>query len=329
MTVYNRVDLVEYAIRSILEQTLPQFELVVVDDGSTDDTASIVQSFHDPRIRFLRFETNRGIPAARNAALQAAQAQYVAWLDSDDIARPNRLKRQVAFLEDKHEIAMVGSCAGKLAHDGTSKSGLRVPPLEHEDIRCWSLFRNGLQQSSICGRTEILRRYPYREQFPVCEDIDVFVRISQQHRIANLPEVLVDRRTHDGQTVRNNRKQIFEAQKQISRAQLQSMGITFDEHDLHKHVMLAESSEHCFTAEGLRWVEHWLNSLISANASIQYFNQEALRFCLSFFWIRACSRAVPRLAGARHLLFSSLTAGALRSHSRKWAHQAVRVFQSS
>ena len=323
ITVHNRERLIQDAIRSILTQTMSDLELIVLDDGSTDGTVAVVEGIDDPRLRLVRHDRNRGIPAARNSALEAATGEFVAWLDSDDLSRPERLKRQLHYLRANPSVALVGSCAGKLREDGTRKVGIRVPPLSHEDIRCWLLFRSAFQQSSVFGRREILQRYPYRNEFPVCEDVDMFVRLSAEHRVANLPEVLVDRRLHPGQTIRHNREPIVDAQSRISAPMLDAVGLSYNEDDLRRHVLLGGSFDYRPCSEYLVWVRNWLPRLIVANQASKIFDCGSLRLCASFLWIRACGRASDRATGTSKLLSSRLTPGILSSQGRAWLSQAL------
>jgi glycosyltransferase involved in cell wall biosynthesis len=106
---FNRAHSIGQAVQSALSQTYTDFELLVVDDGSTDDTAQVVQSFSDPRIRLLRHGSNRGVGAACNTGIRAANGKYIAWLDSDDFWRPDKLERQVRFLEQHPETDAVFS----------------------------------------------------------------------------------------------------------------------------------------------------------------------------------------------------------------------------
>ena len=327
ITVHNRERLIEDAIRSSLAQTMSDLEVIVVDDGSIDGTASVVESIDDPRLKLIRHSCNQGIPAARNSALDEASGEYVAWLDSDDLSRPDRLERQLLYLRANPSVAMVGSCAGKLLEDGTRKLGIRVPPLAHDDIRCWLLFRSAFQQSSVFGRREILRRYPYRAEFPVCEDVDMFVRLSAEHQVANLPEVLIDRRLHPGQTIRHNRDLIVDAQSSISAPLLDAAGVQYNAEDLRRHVLLGGSFDFRPDAEYLAWVSNWLSKLIVANDASEMFDRGSLRLCASFLWIRACGRASNRAHGTSKLFSSRLTPGIISSHGRAWLSEALPLMR--
>jgi len=107
--VFDRARVVGDALRSLLVQTWRDLEVVVVDDGSGDDGVAVAEAFGDPRVRIVRHGANRGIPHARNTGLEAARGRYVAWLDSDDVARPERIATQVGFLEANPDVALVGS----------------------------------------------------------------------------------------------------------------------------------------------------------------------------------------------------------------------------
>ncbi len=327
---YNREHVIGEAIRSILGQTMADFELIIVDDGSTDRTAMVVQSFTDRRIRLLSYEQNRGIPSARNSGLDAARGTYIAWLDSDDVARPRRLETQLRFLHDNSATAMVGACAGKIDEQGRSLAQVRRPPFSHEQIRAWLLFRSAFQQSSIFGRAAILKRFPYRPEYPVCEDIDVFVRLSREHRLQNLPRVLVDRRIHNAQSGQIQTIRVREAKKSIQSTLLASIGVLGSPDDLERHITLGSgSSAHVgLDADLLNWAEQWLEKLIQANEVAGAYHPGALRFACSYFWTAACRHIEwPKRGGQSFGRYRSLsgTTGWFTAAAAKWLAQAALV----
>ncbi|MEO6061569.1 MAG: glycosyltransferase [Thermoflexales bacterium] len=326
ITVYNRERFIADAVQSILDQTYRNFELIIVDDGSTDRTVERITSFPDRRVRLVRHQRNLGIPFARNTGLDEAAGTFIAWLDSDDIARRHRLENQIRFLDSNPSVAMVGSCAGKIDGGGARKSGVRVPPLTYDDIKCWLLFRSAFQQSSIIGRAEILKQYRYRAEFPVCEDVDMFVRLTRRHQVRNLPEVLIDRRLHQGQIIRNQRDAILRAQTKISMRLLDDLGVAYNSDDARKHVMLGGSFEYRPDLEYLRWAEDWLVRLLDANFVSKTLSPAALQLCASFLWIRACSRSVKvpgRSRYPRRMLASPLTRGIVSKQAGAWLGNAL------
>jgi glycosyltransferase involved in cell wall biosynthesis len=328
--VFNRADTIGTAVTSVLSQTVLDLEIIVVDDGSTDGSAEAVNQVDDGRVRIIRLEENCGIPKARNTGLEAASTEYVAWLDSDDLARPTQLERQLDYLIAHPDVAFVGACAGKICWRGQRRLGVRVPPLEHEDIAAWLLFRSAFQNSAVTGRTEVFQRYPYRSQYPVCEDIDQFQRIAAEHRTANLPSALIDRRLHKGQIIRERVSDMQRLKVDLFANQLDRLGVHAGPDDIARHVQLGNPKLPIVDADRdfLSWAEEWLARLARANRASRMVDEQAMSLAGSFFWARACAEAVP-LVGWAHAGQRLVTAepgrrlGAARA--RRWLGNMLKV----
>ena len=320
--VFNRERFIGPAVESALAQSLRDVEIVIVDDGSNDDTARCVRSFGDPRIRLVQHPRNLGIPAARNSALDEARGRYVAWLDSDDVARGRRIERQVRYLERHPEVAMVGACAGKIDSSGKQLSGVRVPPLTHDEIRCRLLFTSAFQQSSIMGRRHILDSYRYGPEFDVCEDIDTAVRIARRHKVANMPEVLVDRRMHPEQIGREARERVLTAQARISAPQLDRLGLSYTPADLHRHCLLGRVPRSAPTDEELRWADEWVLRLIDANDRAGVLSPSALRFVAGTLLVERYRRRSSWHA-VRMFVGSRFAGDLLSSRALRWTAAAM------
>jgi len=119
MMVYNAERYLRQAIDSVLNQTFTDFELLFLDDASTDRSLEIIQSYSDPRIRLIRNENNRGVAYSRSKALPLARGEYVAVLDADDVALPERLQVQVSYLDSHPDICLVGSSCQVIEEDGS------------------------------------------------------------------------------------------------------------------------------------------------------------------------------------------------------------------
>lgn len=332
--VFNRERTVGDAARSILSQTLHDLELIIVDDGSTDQSAAVVEQLGDARVRVVRHVANRGIPHARNAGLNAAKAPYVAWLDSDDLARRTRLAEQLAYLETHPDVAFVGACAGKKGLDGRRLPGVRVPPLDHEDIVAWLLFRSAFQNSAITGRTEIFQNFRYDAQYPVCEDIDLFQRIAAEHRTANLPSVLIDRRLHRGQTIRERRVDMHRLKLVLFARQLGRLGLRASDDDVARHVQLGNPKLPVVPADAdyLRWTQDWLGRLARANRGSGMVDERAMALAGAFFWTRTCAEAGAVVGWARtaRAFAAAEPARALYARrGRRWLRQMISVMATS
>jgi len=321
---YNRERFIESAVRSVIHQTFTDWELIVVDDGSTDSTAPIVQSNADPRIRVVALRCNSGIAAARNLGLEEARGQFIAWLDSDDVAKPDRLARQVAYLRDHPDVALVGGCAHKIADDGRRLPGTRVPPFEHDDIRCRQLLTSAFQQSAIMGRANVLKNYRYDPSFEVCEDIDVCVRIAVDHRLANMPAVLVERRMHATQVSRRQKDKVLVAQARITMPQFDRMGFSAGNDELFQLTALARTPDFKPQEADLRWAESILADLLAANMASEWLPQRALRMFAGILMFDRYRRYSSGRAVSR--LISSPFAGDLvQLRTARWLAGVVRA----
>ena len=187
------------AIESVLAQTLADFELVVVDDGSCDASGSLLYDYHeaDPRLRVIRTEP-RGISSARNVALHAASGDLVANLDGDDLAEPGRLEAQVAYMRENPDCVALGTQATLIDEDGDIL-GHSDQPLTHEAIDTSLLggFGSAIHQPSlIARRAAIIDVGGYRAHLQISEDLDLFLRLAERGALANLPEALIRIRRH-------------------------------------------------------------------------------------------------------------------------------------
>nr|WP_314444983.1 glycosyltransferase family A protein [uncultured Sphingomonas sp.] len=288
--VHNRAETIGAAVRSVLDQTMADFELVVVDDGSTDRTAAVVEGFSDARLRLVRTSPNQGIPLARNRALAEARGEFIAWLDSDDLCHPQRLAAQRAYLQRHPKVDMIGSAARKITADGRLMKWGRVPFRSHEEIRALLLFRSAFQQSSIFGRAEAIKAVPYDPAFPVCEDVDMFARFTDLYCAENIPQFLIARRIHAGQTIRSNVDRIIDRQMAISGRKLARLGMAHDAEELRKHVILGGSFGNQISDALIDWGEEWFGRLLAANRRTNVYREPALRAVFDLIVVKAALR---------------------------------------
>jgi len=192
MAAYNAEPYIAKAIGSILQQTLTDFELLVVDDGSTDGTVELVEGIDDDRLRLIKLSNNRGVSAARNHALNECTAPYVAIMDADDISDPMRLEKQVNYLMNNPGVIAVGSWLYLLSPKGKSVYLDCSPPVESSCVMD-KLYASGggVFPGTTVMRTDIMRKVGfYRSAFPSSEDLDLLLRMSQYGVLANIPEAL-------------------------------------------------------------------------------------------------------------------------------------------
>ena len=203
MGAYNAQRYLPEAMESLLAQTMKDFELIVVDDGSTDRTPSILGTFEkrDPRVRVSRI-AHGGIVDAANEGMRLARSDLIARADADDIQLPCRLEKQVQFLAEHPEVVAVGSRMLVIEPYG---SPLRESEhqLTHEEIEAELLKGSGwaLPQPAAMLRKHVAMAVgAYRHDYPWSEDLDLFLRMAEAGRLANLPDLLVKYRYHPGST---------------------------------------------------------------------------------------------------------------------------------
>jgi len=201
LPVHNGEEQLEGAIESILRQSLDDFELIVVDDGSTDRTPSLLQQFaaRDPRVRVCR-QDHGGIVAALNRGARLARAPYLARMDADDIAVPDRLAKQAAFLDSNADIAMVGGSVEYILGEGRRAQLRSLPTAPAEIAQRLMDGRHCFVHPTVMIRTDALAEVGgYRAAFEGAEDADLWLRLVERFRLANLPEIVLAKRVHPGQ----------------------------------------------------------------------------------------------------------------------------------
>jgi glycosyltransferase involved in cell wall biosynthesis len=198
MPVYNGERFIRDAIDSILQQSYSDFELLIVNDSSTDRTVEIIESYTDTRIRLVHNETNLKHGAALNRGLDLARGQYIARMDSDDISCSTRLEKQKFFLDHNQNIALIGSWAEIIDEKGKSQ-GIKTFLTDSPLLKWKLLFCNTFIHSSMMFRKScVLLLQSYDCRYTLTEDYDLWSRISFEHEVANIPEILVKWRKWGG-----------------------------------------------------------------------------------------------------------------------------------
>jgi len=189
--VLNRAARVRRAIESVLAQTCQDFEIIVVDDGSTDGTAAAVETFADRRITLIRHEQTRGGSAARNTGIRASSAAYVAFLDSDDEWLPTKLERQLEVFERSDDrLGLVYTGVQHVFDDGHVS---RCLPQRHLDLRRALLTENVVGETSVgmVRRTALEATGAFDESLPSCQDLDLWLSVCERFDADFVPETLV------------------------------------------------------------------------------------------------------------------------------------------
>ncbi len=227
MPVYNGARYVSPAIQSVLAQTHRHLELVIVDDGSADGTVAIIRKFADGdgRVRLLR-RSHQGIVAALNAGLSECRHPLVARMDADDIAHPARIAVQTTYLQEHPDCVAVGSQVEKI--DAAGKAlGKEAVPLDHADIvdRTLHYACSIWHPSVIYRRDTVLAIGGYRAECEWAEDLDLWLRLSEVGRLANLPQTLLQYRIHDQKVCNVRRREQRVLDRSIVREFCETRGL--------------------------------------------------------------------------------------------------------
>ncbi len=294
MPVYNGASFVTDALNSVFSQTLDDFELIVVDDGSTDETSAILQRCHDPRLRLITHSTNLGGAAARNKGISVARGRYIAQIDVDDRAHPKRLERQVAFLDQNPDLDLIGSWSRMMDEAGQPLPRIRRQPLTPDAVRARLLFRCCISHRSVIARREVYDLYKYDPDFRLSQDFELFVRMTKSFKLGNLPDVLMFARVHRQQISRNKANVAKIKNIDIIRRQLVDLNVPFSDADLERHFFLTRPKllGDDLNTSYMEWAADWLVGLQSANQRVRHYNPSALRTVCREIWFALCRRAV-------------------------------------
>lgn len=218
LPVYNGLPYLREAVASILGQSFPDFELIAIDDGSIDGSTTYLEGLEDPRLRLFRRDHSGLIPVL-NFGLAQARADLIARMDADDIAHPDRLARQWAFMKDHPEVVLLGSRVQEIDGSGRPIGAVGTLPEEHDAIVArFSQTRkmNPLVHPSVLFRREAaLSCGGYREDFPVAEDSDLWRRLARIGRLHILAEPLLLLRKHGGNVTRTKELQSLESMLRV------------------------------------------------------------------------------------------------------------------
>ncbi len=236
---YNDAPYLREAVDSILIQSFQDFELLLINDGSTDESAAISASYADKRIRIITFSENKGRPYARNAALENAKGDYLAWLDADDIAMPDRLQKQVNFLDTHPNVAITGGAIQRF-HEAED---VYSPPLHYKEIISAMSVYCSILQSTACVRLAPIRtaHLHYDYTFKRSEDYEFWCKaLFDAHMIAeNLPEILTNYR----QFRRPSKSKWHE---RVVRKNFQRFNIIYDDDDIKLYTSLSYNNHNFF-----------------------------------------------------------------------------------
>jgi glycosyltransferase involved in cell wall biosynthesis len=283
MAMYNGEKYVAAAINSALNQSLQDFELLIIDDGSKDNSYQVVKAFTDPRIRVLQNEQNIGLYRTRSRGVAEARGRYFAILDCDDLANAERLSAPVNFLEQHPDHA---ACFGLSDFIDSDDRPLPSQPMEagaHAWVDTLSFFYNPFINSTLVMRTDILRQYDYRAGYEPTEDYDLMQRVIADHHVAILPQKLIRYRLHQQNSSNVQSEKGILGNKRVYAELLKGIGLegTTEQTDLHDTLYRKTLAGTGYT---LNDIESWLLKL--RHQPQKRYNTDLFRRAIAMEWAK-------------------------------------------
>ena len=311
MSVYNGERYLREAIDSILNQTFQDFEFIIIDDGSTDHSPQILNSYEDPRIRLITNERNIGLSRSLNIGIDLCCGEYIARMDTDDISYPQRIRTQLNYLKLRKDIVVLASSADVYENEVQVMDAWlhtigkdEYKNLSSDYLRTKLLFGNPVIHPSVMLRGEILKEVRYDESIQAAQDFKLWVDICDKHNIAILPKPLLVYRAHISQISRARGILQGECERAILSQQLEKLGISTSEEELLLHQSLKKinwlkKSELMDRA----LIQNWLKKLLRANKQRLLYRQDLLSNEIDRIW-KAYQRKIYS-SGLRSLLVNT------------------------
>tara|TARA_B100000315_G_scaffold87519_1_gene80355 strand:- start:896 stop:1921 length:1026 start_codon:yes stop_codon:yes gene_type:complete len=292
MSTYNGEKYLRESIESVLNQTFSDFEFLIIDDASTDSSQDIINNYNDPRIILIENKDNIGQAESLNRGLREAKGDYIGRMDQDDLSLPQRVEKQVHFLDEHPEIGVCGTFISFIDDNNLHRyhSYLRDPMIGSNELKAQLLFSPCFIHPTVMIRTSLLRKYDlaYNKNFEPAEDYWMWHELSSVTEFCNIPEKLLKLREH------NRQRSIIDKRKQISGADIirkQTLKSFVNDkltENFESRFMMISRFEHLNELSDLRDAEECLSSLLEINQTKCRYDQNALKMVLSLVWYYLC-----------------------------------------
>jgi glycosyltransferase involved in cell wall biosynthesis len=305
MPVYNGEKYIREAIDSILAQAFSDFELIIIDDNSTDNTIAIIRSYIDARLILKQNAHNLGSSMTRNVGINESRGEYIAFLDSDDWSFPSRLQKQVKFLNEHLDFGFIGSAVqaindvGDVTNDAPWK--FPAPP---EQIPSILIFNNYFALSAVMIRKIALPVELFRTDYIPSEDYDLWNRVSNKWKMWNLQETLIKRRSHKTSLSKIQSDKYARVMPKIYADLFDNLGLTYDNADLELHYL------YCYgypdiSKTFLRKIAIWFYKIYRANKTSGLYDETYLLKETLSRWYRLCIKCSDGKSVGLYLFMSS------------------------
>lgn len=295
MPVHNGAKYLREAVDSVLNQTMADFELLIVDDASEDESPSIIASYSDPRLRYIRSDQRLKLAGALNHGLSVARGEFIARMDCDDICRSKRLEKQVAHFYQNGEMVICGTAIETF---GSGAYGTKVYPCGSDNIRAYLLFDNPFAHPTIMLRKEIIKRarIQYDELSNSSEDYALWAEVVPRYNCDNLKEPLLRYRVHSDSVTRTCSVEMDRQAMRVQRQLFSRFGLEADEEELFVH---RYGTTHRLYPQNdmmaLYRLGRWYTKLQGQAMKTTHYDRKVFARHLSEFWYAACYQAMKTM----------------------------------
>lgn len=291
MPAYNVEEYLKESINSLIDQSFKNFELIVIDDASTDTTYDILSEYQDPRIRIYQNTTNQGVARSLNIGLNIAKGKYIARMDADDYCDKDRLLYQVIYLENNPSIGICGTWMR--AFNDRNTRIIRYP-IDPTSVKTDLFIYCPIGHPTIMGRKEIFHEFVYDEKFDKAEDYDLWERISEKYQITNIGIPLYNYRIHDDSVTWKFRTIQTEKSDEIRIRQLIKIGINPTDYEkfLHNSILCNLKTE--IWKDSLNLLK-WIMKILRANKMCNKYPTNKLRNLLFYYYWSAIRDSIKLL----------------------------------
>ena len=303
LPVFNAASKLHASIDSVLNQTFCDFELIIVDDGSVDDSLSVIELFKDSRIRVLRLDKNHGLIYALNIAINLAIGKYLVRMDADDVCASNRFDVLFSFMEKNSSVDVCGSYVTRFSDESVGK--LMSYPISDVAIKAEMVFGSPLAHPAVIMRRSALVRYlPLYEEFKHAEDYALWVKLSDFVEFSNVPISLLYYRIHDSSVSKKHSSVQKRSRLSVWKSILSKMECSSSDSDLETHSWLSDVKQGLNLAH-IQKLQRWILMLKRANSSSGYSDEREFEKVIAKRWCRLILKANIRKVDKIRLIASS------------------------
>jgi len=268
LPVYNAEKYIEEAINSILEQAYQNFELIIINDGSTDTSLSVINQYEkNNKVRIVTQE-NKGLIFTLNKGIDLAKGQYIARMDADDIAHPERFEKQISLFEANPSL---GVCSASTENFG-AETDLTIRSDDNDNLKATLLFWPPFAHPAAMIKRSVLsdNNIKYREEFKHCEDFDLWSQLAPYGEFSNVTEVMLKYRVHPEQVTNSFSDVVLDAHFRICQRNLSEIGIKLEKRDFMAFI---GKEKH---PDGLKRLISIYQQIIKVNEDEKYYSKDAL-----------------------------------------------------